>query len=364
VNKPTSGAISRPAGAGKKGRRGEHHEYHFPVHTTRSCLVRVAGILRYARPVHQRSRQLRGCGLPIRSVRTSPQYRPPYRGRSPGRPGHLRPNPPGAIRQGLFECFRDEQGSRAEVCVNHCDEDICTSWFLLTHADLTAPGKSAPLERFVNLVDVLDTTAGAYPLPPDLSPLKELAWVFSPYHCFRRSRELDRQPPEGHRGVVDEVLSRIERHLSGRGGSYPLDGRYERRGGGPGWVLIREVGAQARLAATADGIRAYVAVRERPDGRWAYVVGRASPFVSFDVPAILHALNEAEGTTKDRWGGSNLVGGSPRVQGSRLSPSEVERIINGFVGRTHARTRPRSPSIRDGRGRADSLAMPGAVASL
>src|SRR4029077_6310482 len=35
------------------------------------------------------------------------------------------------IRQGLFECFRDEEGPRAEVCVNHCDEDVCTSWFLL-----------------------------------------------------------------------------------------------------------------------------------------------------------------------------------------------------------------------------------------
>jgi hypothetical protein len=269
-----------------------------------------------------------------------------------------------AIRQGLFECFRDEQGPRAEVCVTDCDEDVCTSWFLLTHADLTAPGKSAPLDRLVNLVDVLDTTAGAYPLPADLSSLKQLAWVFAPYQCFRRSGELDRRQPEGHRGVVAEVSSRIERHLSGNGGSYPLDGRYERRGGGPGWALIREVGAQARIAATADGIRAYVAVRERTDGRWAYVVGRASPFVPFDVPFILHAMNEAEGATEDRWGGSNLVGGSPRVQGSRLSPSEVERIINGFVGRTPARTSPRGHSIRDGRGRTDRLATPGAVASL
>src|SRR5688572_19095792 len=38
-----------------------------------------------------------------------------------------------AIRHGLFECFRDEDGPRAEVCVNDCDEDICTSWCLLQH---------------------------------------------------------------------------------------------------------------------------------------------------------------------------------------------------------------------------------------
>src|ERR1043165_7399997 len=67
-----------------------------------------------------------------------------------------------AIRQGLFECFRDRHGPRAEVCVNDCDEDVCTSWFLLSHADLAACGESPPLDRLVSLVDVLDTTAGAH----------------------------------------------------------------------------------------------------------------------------------------------------------------------------------------------------------
>lgn len=269
-----------------------------------------------------------------------------------------------AIRQGLFECFRDEHGPRAEVCVNDCDEDVCTSWFLLTQPDLAAPGKCPPLDRLVSLVDVLDTTAGAYPIPADLSLLKELAWVFAPYQCFRRSGELDRRQPEGYRGVVAEVSSRIERHLAGRGGSYPLDGRYERRGGGgPGWALIREVGAQARIGATADGIRAYVAMRERADGRWAYVVGRTSPFVPFDVPAILRALNDAERVTKDRWGGSNLVGGSPRAQGSKLSPREVERVINELPDPAAARTGLRSHSGRRGRGPTDRRVTSGAVAS-
>ncbi|HEY7153820.1 MAG TPA: hypothetical protein VH575_07655 [Gemmataceae bacterium] len=228
-----------------------------------------------------------------------------------------------AIRQGLFECFRDGDGPQAQVCVNDCDEDICTSWFLLRNAHVAVPGAFPRLDRLVSLVDILDTTAGAYRIPDDLSALKELAWIFAPYHSFRRSGELNRRQPEEHRDIVTEVLSRIERHLHGQGGSYLLDGRYERRGGGPGWSLIQEIGAQARLGATADGIRAYVAVRERLDGRWSYVVGRMSPFVPFDVPALLHALNEAEGTTRDRWGGSNLVGGSPRIRG-RLPGQTLE----------------------------------------
>ncbi len=247
-----------------------------------------------------------------------------------------------AIRQGLFECFRDGDDSRAKVCVNDCDEDICTSWFLLRNANLAVPGACPRLDRLVSLVDVLDTTAGAYRIPADLSALKELAWVFAPYHSFRRSGERDRREPEGHREVVAEVLRRIERHVYGRGNSFPLDGRYKCQGGGSGWCLIQEIGGQARLGATADGICAYVAVRERADGRWSYVVGRMSPFIPFDVPVLLHSLNEVEEATKDRWGGSNLVGGSPRIRGSRLAPDEVEGIIN--------RTLRRSASVLETRG--------------
>jgi hypothetical protein len=65
-----------------------------------------------------------------------------------------------AIRQGLFDCFRDGDGPRAEVCVNDCDEDVCTAWFLLARADLAAPGNTPRLDRLMSLVDVLDTTAG------------------------------------------------------------------------------------------------------------------------------------------------------------------------------------------------------------
>ena len=93
--------------------------------------------------------------------------------------------------------------------------------------------------------------------------------------------------------------------------------------------MVEELGAQARMSMLADGIRAYVAVRRRPSGTYTYTVGRMSTFVPFDVPALLEALNIAEGHTgADRWGGSDIVGGSPRLTGSSMSPETVASVIN------------------------------------
>jgi hypothetical protein len=233
-----------------------------------------------------------------------------------------------AICQGVFLSFHDTEGPRADVYVNDCDEDVCTSWFLLKFAHLLDYVVNPLLNRLVSIVDVLDTTAGAYPFPVDLPVLQELAWVFGPYRRFRLGGGLDRREPEDYVAVVEEVEQRILRHITGRGRRLPLDTRYDKIGGGPNWVLIHEIGPQARTGVFADGIRAYVSVRQRLDGKWSYTVGRMSPFIPFDVPTILQALNRAEGDCEEPWGGSNTVGGSPRVGGSRLPPGQVEQIIN------------------------------------
>ena len=62
--------------------------------------------------------------------------------------------------------------------------------------------------------------------------------------------------------------------------------------------------------------------------RYAYALWRRSEYIAwFPVPAILAALNVAEGLAPDAadgWGGAETVGGSPRGRGSRLTPAEVE----------------------------------------
>ena len=237
-----------------------------------------------------------------------------------------------AIRLGLFRAFRDADGPRVRAFVNDCDEDVCMAWFLLSHQALSEPTTSPMLNRLVMMVDALDITAGTYPFPSDWPARQDHAWIFEPYRNFRLSGGLERKNAKDYCSIIEDVCGRIEKHVVGNGKQLPLDLRYERVGGGAGrcaWIMARETGAHAREAMFADGVNAYVAVRDgHQDGRYVYVVGRMSLFVPFPVPRILAALQAAEGETgNDVWGGSDIVGGSPRVGGSRLTPEDVARVI-------------------------------------
>ena len=232
-----------------------------------------------------------------------------------------------AVRQGLFQAFRKDNAPHATVFVNDADEDVCVSWFVLKNHHLSAQTMNPLLNRLVMMEDALDATAGAYPFPVDLPVLGELAWIFQPYRQFRLSGGLERRKAEEYQSIIEDVTGRIERHLAGRGQSVRLDTRYARIGGGEGWVMVKEIGAQARTGMFADKIGAYVSVRERPNGRYTYVLGRLSPYIPFDLNQFYTRLNEAEGCKDDRWGGSDMVGGSPRIGGSGLSPDELTRIL-------------------------------------
>jgi len=232
------------------------------------------------------------------------------------------------IRQGLFEAFRDEHGRRATAYANDCDEDVCLSWFLLQNPQLGRLPSHTRLNRLVQAVDLLDTTAGASLHPLDRALMSELAWIFEPYRQARVQGALDSPLADLQRNVITAVSHRIHMHLMDKGGIVPLDVRYERIGGGRDWSMVREIGPQARAGMVAAGIRAYVAVRQRSDGAWAYSIGRVSPFIPFNVLAILREMNAIEDPERGTWGGSNLIGGSPRLRGSALPPKEVMRIVN------------------------------------
>ena len=238
-----------------------------------------------------------------------------------------------AVRMGLFDRFRDEFGARAVVHVNDCDQDVCTSWALLSRPDLCGPNNPS-INRLVALEDMLDATAGMYPFHRDAPLLRELAWVYEPYSAFRASGLIDLRRPREFRSVITDVVNRIHQHLYGRGEEVPVDTRYERIGGGTGWTAVRELGGQARIGMFSDGIRAFVSVRERGNGRYSYTIGRSSIYIPPNLYSLERLLNEDEFTaepdrsTKDLWGGGGENGtimGSPRAGGSILTPEAVFR---------------------------------------
>ena len=237
-----------------------------------------------------------------------------------------------AIRQGLFDRFQDGGKPKADIYANDCDEDICLSWFLFKNYGLVENALPPAINRLVVIEDLMDATAGAYPLPITLSTLRELAWIFEPYRKFRVSGGLERKDQSEYLGIINDVFSRIDRHMNNAGESIALDIRYKKIGGGSCWSMIQETGSHARTGAYNDGIRAYVSVRKFSEKHWVYTVGKMSPFVSFDITKIIGLLNKAEGNRDDKWGGANTIGGSPRVKGSRLSPEAVEKIINDALG--------------------------------
>src|SRR5215475_3033955 len=95
---------------------------------------------------------------------------------------------------------------------------------------------SEPLVRMISQIeDLLDMSAGAYPMPHEGDLLCEVRWVFDPY--TRARPNLSRMTSASMREVIRDVHHRLERFAMGRAESLPLVGGYTRLGGGDNWIL-------------------------------------------------------------------------------------------------------------------------------
>jgi hypothetical protein len=242
------------------------------------------------------------------------------------------------LRNGLYEMFQVDGELTAQVYANDCDEDVSLAWWLLENSEQTRNPNNERLDRFLDVAGTLDATAGTHPYDPSSVIMGEMAWVFEPYRTFRASGDMARNDPEQYRTTIAAVGERISLHMVGNGERIALDTRYETVHRGQGWKMFREIGALGRLGAFYDGTNAYVICREdmakQGEPTWCYTVGKRSDCVPFDVTGILAHLNEVEGCMdEDRWGGSSIIGGSPRVAGSNLTPEEVAAVIDAYLAR-------------------------------
>jgi hypothetical protein len=235
-----------------------------------------------------------------------------------------------AVILGLYDLYRGEHGPRATLWVNDCDQDVClATWILFNPTRAAEPW----VRTLAYVEDLLDMSAGSFPLPDERDLLGEVRWVFEPYTAQRPNMtELTAQDMEE---IIEEVHGRIERFLTGTGESLPLIGNYRRIGGGPGWVFVELDHQHARQKMIEAGIKAAIELYSRPGEPYLYSIWRRSEYiVDFPVAEILDRLNEVEGLEAPTgWGGSENVGGSPRGRGSTLSPAQVEQVVNEVVAR-------------------------------
>ena len=233
------------------------------------------------------------------------------------------------IRTGLFQVFPGDEP--VNIFFNDCDQDVCTSIWILRNGMITRNIVNPILNRILFIEDMLDTTAGAYGFPPDMPGLQENNWIFAPYAMARQNGALSRRDPVEFIQVIDAVGARIDQTIAAKGERLPLDTRYNLITRYKVWAMTEEVGLNARTGMFSDGIKAFVSVQTRADGRMKYSIGRTGIWIPFDVPRILERLNEIEGDPVNMWGGGDTIGGSPRATGSRLTPNVVAQTIEAML---------------------------------
>lgn len=238
-----------------------------------------------------------------------------------------------AIRLGMLKSFRDEKDTLdVHIYVNDCDEDVCLSYYVLKHSYLVENSINPVINKLVSIEELMDSTSGTYPMHKDCKVLSELSWIFEPYYRAKFNGLLGTRDSVIYENVIYDVERRINDYLIGKGETREIDTRYCVIGGGKNWSMVESIGVQARIGMFSDGISRFVTVKQRTKNTWDYVVGKTSIFVDkFDLQNVFNKLNELENCSNDKWGGSDIIGGSPRVKGSNINPKKLEKILNSML---------------------------------
>lgn len=233
------------------------------------------------------------------------------------------------LRSGLTKALEGLEEIR--IYCNDCDQDVILTVWSLRNAFVSRTVINPAFNRILHIADVLDTTAGAYSFPHDMPGMEESNWIFEPYTIARLNGTLARRDAREFLGVIEAGCDRISHAVAGRGKCLPLDTRYDRIGGGTGWIHVCEKGLNARVGVFNDA-DAFVATRHRPDGNHDVSIGRKSIFIArFDIPEMLRRLNEIEGAPNDPWGGGDTIAGSPRSAGTAIPIARICEIVEDVV---------------------------------
>ncbi|MEY4744837.1 MAG: hypothetical protein RL272_782 [Candidatus Parcubacteria bacterium] len=239
------------------------------------------------------------------------------------------------VNMGLFDAFMEQGKPHADLYVGDGDEDVIWTTYALMHRQhVEDPRFKFRLREMIQLEDVLDMSAGLYPIKKRWHLLKRLLWICQPYSDARADGSLHAMDGDAMQAMIMQCHRRIRDTLYGRGNEVEPDDRFEVIADFERWQFIREVGRHARIGVAQKGLKAFVSHVARCSGTDGdrYVIIRRSQFIDwFPIGRMCDMLNAAEGTDPKSnrcWGGNrdNVIG-SPREHGSRLRPAQVLEIV-------------------------------------
>ena len=228
-----------------------------------------------------------------------------------------------AVQLGLWDRLGPDAG--LDVHVNDCDADACLAVWLLRHPDRVA---EPPVRTLVGWEGRLDAHGGCALGQVPLRYLPYLAWVFEPYTRWRTDPEAD-TGADAQAAVIDRVGARIDDWADGRAARIDVASEYRVLHCTEHVVAVEERGPFARLTIQGDGRSCFVSVRAH-GGRRVVSIGRVEDDVPLDLLGVWDALNRQEGrppSDPDRWGGGDLIGGSPRRTGTDLPVDVICAVV-------------------------------------
>jgi hypothetical protein len=218
------------------------------------------------------------------------------------------------------------------VYINDTDQDTSLAvWLLRNYKKFEGSASIPHINRLIALTDKLDITGGAYPMNLDDQIIRQHAWVFHPYLCLRKSGKLAIADENSLRDNLEAVNTRINQFMMNQGQEIDLDTRHTILYDSPHFKIVDEIGGNdARYYLFSQGMNAFVSIiTTRPDGRMVCTIGKRSQYINFPIRQLYQDLNNAEDlTSSNGWNGSDIIGGSSRVNGTGLSINKIRDIIN------------------------------------
>jgi hypothetical protein len=241
-----------------------------------------------------------------------------------------------AIKGGLMERY---ENSTLNIYINDVDQDTTMAIWLIKNYKLFTGTNSVPhVNRIMSLNDKMDITGGAFPISINDNVYFQHCWIFQPYTELRTSGNIAKGDKQVFENCLEAIMSRLDKLLMGMAGEYKPKADYQILKSTDDLIVIDETlgGIEARHYLFAHDMikKSYLSIiAKKDDGSFVYTIGKKSRYIKLPLKEIFSKLNELEETLNGSncWGGSDIIGGSPRATGSRLSWQTISDTIESCL---------------------------------